>query len=308
MNTMRMSMPDVSVVIPSFRGGRFLRESIASVASQTLQDWELIIVLDGCEDDLSDIEQNDERVRVVRQRQRGVSIARNVGVGHARSALVAFLDDDDRMLPDRLLAQVDAMRDEKVGLCHTQFRFIDENGNQIGPGLSRESQYRDFLRDDGKILLSTTMMRRSLFQEVGGFNPLLHLGEDLDLLFRVARESTVSFLPDVLTEYRRHGGNVWLDTPVGGREIKLILTQHIWAAEARKNPEDLKAASIGKSVVLTGRANSAMFRASEARSRHDRIGQLRGLGESLLFSPIVTLRVVLKAFRRERKQNSTANT
>src|ERR1019366_2313882 len=125
--------------------------------------------LDGCEDDLSDVERSDERVRVVRQRQRGVSIARNVGIGHARSELIAFLDDDDRMLPDRLSAQYEAMRDATIGLCHTQFQFIDENGTQIGPGLSRESQYRDFLRDDGKILLSTTMIRKSLLQEVGWF-------------------------------------------------------------------------------------------------------------------------------------------
>ncbi len=297
---MRMSIPDVSVVIPSARGGRFLRESIASVQSQTLEDWELIVVLDGCEDDLSDIERDDKRVRVVRQRQRGVSIARNVGIGHARSELVAFLDDDDRMLPDRLLAQFEAMRDETVGLCHTQFRYIDENGELIGPGFSREAQYSDFLRGDGKILLSSTMIRKSLIEEVGGFNSLLSLGEDLDLLFRIARESTVTFLPVVMAEYRRHGSNVWLDLPVGGREIKMVLTQHMWAAEARGQAEDLKAAKAGMAEVMTGRASSAMFRASEARSRHDRLGQLSGLAESLFFSPIVTMRVVRRAFRRER--------
>ena len=302
---MRMSIPDVSVVIPSFRGGRFLRESIASVQSQTLEGWELIVVLDGCEDDLSDIERDDERVCVVRQRQRGVSIARNVGIGHARSELVAFLDDDDRMLPDRLLAQYEAMRDETVGLCHTQFRYIDENGDLIGSGFSRDAQYRDFLRGDGKIFLSSTMIRKSLIQEVGGFNSLLSLGEDLDLLFRIARESRVSFLPVVMAEYRRHGSNVWLDSPIGGREVKMVLTQHMWAAEARGQSEDLRAVKVGMAAVLTGRASSAMFRASEARSRHDRLGQLRGLAESLFFSPIVTMRVVRGAVRRERAQRAS---
>jgi glycosyltransferase involved in cell wall biosynthesis len=301
-----MSTPDVSVVIPSFRGGPFLRECIASVQSQTLENWEVIVVLDGCEDDLSDIEQ-DQRVRVIRQRQRGVSTARNVGIEHARSELIAFLDDDDRMLPDRLLAQFGAMQDETVGLCHTQFRFIDGNGTPIGPGLSRASQYRDFLRGDGKIFLSSTMTRKSLVQEVGGFNSLLQLGEDLDLVFRIARESTVSFLPEILAEYRRHGSNVWLDSPAGGREIKLILTQHLWAAESQGQTEDLQAVNIGMNSVLTGRAYSAMFRASEARSRQDRLGQLLALGESLFFSPIVTLRVVRQAARRERAEKATAH-
>ncbi len=300
---MRMHVPDVSVVIPSFRGGTFLREGIASVQAQTLEDWELIVVLDGCQDDLSDLERSDERIRVIRQRQRGVSVARNVGIQRARAELVAFLDDDDRMLPDRLQAQLRTMSDDTIGLSHTQFQFIDANGLVIGPGLARQAQYRDFLKGDGVIFLSSVMARRSLLQEVGGFSSILSFGEDLDLIFRIARESTLCFLPKVLAEYRRHGSNVWLNETSGGREIKQILTQHLWSAEAQHRTEDEKAARIGLATSLTGRANSAMFRASEARSRHDRKGQLLGLGESFFFSPVVSSRVVLKAMRRERSAN-----
>ena len=297
---MRMRVPDVSVVIPSFRGGPFLREGIASVQAQTFENWELIVVLDGCRDDLSDIEGSDERITVVKQRQRGVSVARNVGIEHAGAELVAFLDDDDRMLPDRLQAQLRAMSDDSVGLCHTQYQFIDADGLVIGPGLARQAQYRDFLKGNGVILLSSVMTRRSLLQEVGGFNSVLSFGEDLELIFRIARESTLQFLPQVLAEYRRHGSNVWLDATSGGREIKQILTQHLWSAEAQHRAEDEKAARIGLATSLTGRANSAMFRASEARSRHDRKAQFLALGESFLFSPVVSSRVVLKAMQREK--------
>ena len=126
-----MNDPSVSVVIPSYRGGRFLREAVASVQSQTLENFEVVIVLDGCEDDLSDIEESDQRVRVLRQCRRGVSIARNVGIAQARSELIAFLDDDDRMLADRLSRQLEAMKDSNVGLCHTECRAIDEEGHPI---------------------------------------------------------------------------------------------------------------------------------------------------------------------------------
>ena len=197
--------------------------------------------------------------------ERGVSVARNVGIGRARAELVAFLDDDDRMLPDRLKLQVRAMSDESIGLCHTQFRFIDGSGAVTGTGLAREAQYRDFLMGNGVVLLSSVVARRSLIQEVGGFNSVLAIGEDLDLVFRIARECTVSFLPDVLCEYRRHGNNIWLGATSGGREIKQILTQHLWSAELRNRAEDAKAARIGLATALTGRANAAMFRASEAR-------------------------------------------
>jgi glycosyltransferase involved in cell wall biosynthesis len=292
-------MPTVSVVIPSFRGGRFLREAVASVQSQTLTDWEIVIVLDGCEDDLSDIEQADSRVRVFQQRNRGVSIARNVGIEHAQSELVALLDDDDRMLPDRLLAQVEAMSDEIIGLCHTQFCYIDDEGAVTGAGLSKESQYRDFLRDDGEILLSSTMIRKSLIEEVGGFSPLLTLCEDLDLLYKIARESTVRFLPEVLTEYRRHSSNT-SPTTAGGAERKMILREHLFAAEARGETENVQAIRQGMSFILAGRTEKAIRYAHEARTRHNYLGMLSALSLALLLSPGLTLRVSLRQTRRDR--------
>jgi len=292
-------MPSVSVVTPSFRGGVYLRESIASVQSQTLEDWELIVVLDGCEDDLSDITRDDQRVRVVRQHRRGASIARNVGIMHAQSSLIAFLDDDDRMLPDRLGAQVGAMSSIEVGICHSQYQYIDANGVPIGPGQSRESQYRDFLRGGGAILPGSSMIRKSLIQEVGGFNSLLRVGEDLDLIYRVARESKVTFLPEILVEYRQHDDNTWLDKGATAGEFKMILTQHLWAAEAHGEVENIRAVQLGLSAILTGRAALAMHRANQARATHDYVGFLRGLGLALLFSPRATIRTALRAIRRE---------
>jgi glycosyltransferase involved in cell wall biosynthesis len=238
-------------------------------------------------------------VRVIRQRQRGVSVARNVGIAHARSDFVAFLDDDDRMLPNRLRLQFDVMKDESIGLCHTQFRFIDQNGAYTGPGMSKDSQYRDFLECGSYICLSSTMVRKSLIEEVGGFNSVLSFGEDLDFIYRIARESSVRFLPDVLTDYRRHGENVWLDTVSGGQEIKLILTQHLWTAEARGEDEYVEAIHLGLATVMTGRAKAAMFRSNEARSRGDSLGALIALGQSFVLSPMVTTRIVRRAARRD---------
>jgi GT2 family glycosyltransferase len=203
------------------------------------------------------------------------------------------------MLPERLKLQVHAMSDDSVGLCHTQFQFIDGNGNVTGAGLARKAQYRDFLKGNGMVFLSSVVARRALIQEVGGFNSTLAIGEDLDLIFRIAREGTVGFLPQVLSEYRRHGNNTWLNATSGGREIKQILTQHLWAAELQNRAEDAKAARTGLATSLTGRAAAAMFRASEARARRDRKTQMLALGESFVFSPIISARVILRAIRRE---------
>jgi len=299
-------MPAVSVVIPSRRGGRYLRESVESVRAQTFTDWECVIVADGCEEDLSDIERADARVRIFTQRQRGVAIARNVGIGHAHADLIALLDDDDRMLPDRLLAQFEAMKDEGVGLCHTQFRFIDADGAVIRPGGSRETQYADFLRSDGSFLLSSTMVRKSLIQAVGGFNSLLPMGEDLDLVYRIARETTLRFLPDVLVEYRSHGDNMWLNTAASsGDEVKSFLLQHRVMAQARGEEENLRAIREGIRHVMSSRTEFALHRAVAARARRDYFAMVTAVMQAIAHSPLVTLRVITREQRRTRRERTT---
>ena len=186
--------PTVSVVIPSYRGGPYLREAVDSITRQSFDEWETIVVADGLTEDMSDLER-DPRVRVIRQRQRGTSIARNVGVASARAALVAFLDDDDRMVGERLHAQVVAMRDENIVLCHSQIRLIDDQGAVYKPGYIRDYQYLDLLRIEGTPHLSASMVRRSVFEEVGGFTPLLRAGEDMDFIFKVAREGRCASCP-----------------------------------------------------------------------------------------------------------------
>jgi glycosyltransferase involved in cell wall biosynthesis len=287
-------MTVVSVVIASFRGGRLLREAVASVQAQTLEDWELIIVLDGCDDDLSDIEAADQRVRVVRQRNRGASIARNVGVSHARSEFVALLDDDDLMLPERLRLQLDAMGDKSIGVSHTQFCFIDEDGTVTAPGDSKECQYSDFLRWDGGICPASAMFRLDLFHAVGGFNSLLTLGEDLDLIFRLARESTVCFVPETLYEYRRHGSNTWLGTNSGSEECKVILQQHLVAAKAHGETDNVNTIHHGASLIPADRVAKALSRAKDARKRHDNVAMIIALTEAFLMSPMFTLRTALR--------------
>jgi glycosyltransferase involved in cell wall biosynthesis len=291
-------MTVVSVVIPSFRGGKYLREAVASVQAQTLTDWELIIVLDGCDDDLSDIEKADQRVRVIRQRNRGASIARNVGVSHARSEFVALLDDDDLMLPERLQAQVDAMSDKSIGICHTQYRYIDQNGTVTGAGVSKEYTYRDFLRGDGKIHAGTAMFRKDLFQAVGGYNPLLTFGEDLDLFYRMARESTVCFVPEILFEYRQHGSNLWLNTNLGSDGFKITLAQHLVAAKVHGETENVKAVRRGLLLIPSDRVAKVMVHAHEARLRHDRVGLFIALSHAFFLSPRFTTRAVLRGISK----------
>jgi hypothetical protein len=191
------------------------------------------------------------------------------------------------------------MRDDAVGLCHTQYSFIDEHGMHLGAGAANDSQYRDFLRGDGGILISSVMFRKELVSEIGGFNPLLPLSQDIDFLYRVAREYRLAFLPEVLAQYRKHSSNTWSDMALSGVEYKAVLRQHLFVANARGESENVRAIRRGLKLVPTGRASEAIWRAHDARARHETSVMLRALFVALLFSPILTLRVSLKQARQE---------
>jgi glycosyltransferase involved in cell wall biosynthesis len=294
-------MPIASVVIPTSRGGDYLRESVASVQTQTIDDWEIVIVADGLDEDLSDLE-SDHRVRVFRQRRRGVSIARNVGVNLATSDLIAFLDDDDRSLPDRLRAQAEVMNDESVGLCHAEARIIDSNGTIVKTGGgSRASTYAEYLRLDGLTLIGASMIRKSVFIEVGGFNPLFRVGEDFDLVLRFARESKIVYLPEVLLEYRHHANNSWTRaTPSTGKELKIILAMHQLAALDHGETANLHAVRKGMKSVLPARAHMALSRANNERKAGRYMKAVAAFGRAFRYAPRASVRVAVRKLRRDR--------
>lgn len=274
-----------------------MREAVKSVEGQSIDNWELIVVSDGSVDDFSDIEGSDSRIRIFRQSNRGASIARNVGVRLARAEFIALLDEDDRMLPELLSKQLAAMAEEDVGLCHTQFEFIDATGHVTGVGKSNDAKYRDFLGGDGRIRLSSTMLRKSAFFDVGGFNPLLPFSEDLDLFYRLARYYRVAFIPEVLTQYRIHGSNMQANERSGGRELRHILRSHLFLATSRNERENVRAIRRGLSLIPTDRGSRAIGRVVEARFHHRRLETIRAFFMALVITPRVTLRLTLREWR-----------
>jgi glycosyltransferase involved in cell wall biosynthesis len=301
------------VVIPTNRGGAYVRESVGSVLAQTFTDLELIIVSDGCPDDLTDLEVLDDRIRIIRQENRGVSVARNVGIHAARSDLIAFIDDDDRMRPERIEAQYELMeRRADLGLCHTQFRLIDEDGAPGSLGYAGDVQYVDLLHGDVHILLPTTMMRKSLLEEIGMFDPSLTMGEDLDQIYRVARQSPLGFLPEELTEYRRHGSNASGNELRNAYALLTLLRDYRWQAEAHHRPDVAAAAEVGIASVSRYGATGAVLDARAAWRRHDVPLTMHSIATAVRLSPteaardLVTQRPVVRRLLRVRDRGATA--
>ena len=199
----------VSIIVPCCNGARFLADALDSALAQTHPATEVIVVDDGSVDDTPAVlRRYAGRLRVLCQPNRGPSAARNAALGVARGEYVAFLDADDRFLPDKVARQT-AVLDSRpdVGLVYTGWRFIDEEGRVL-PGEARPSGEGDLLP---ALLLANpihplaAVVRRALVADVGGFDETLRGCEDWDLFLRLSRRGMRwASVEAALCEYRVH--------------------------------------------------------------------------------------------------------
>ncbi len=200
-------MSSVSVVIPSYNYGRYLAAAVESVFAQTYPPLEIIVVDDGSDDDTREVASRyGDRIRYVRTDNRGVSAARNTGVELAKGDLVAFLDADDRWLPRKLELQIPLFdTDEKPGMVHTGSRVFD---NPTGDTLC-EFQPKPLLDvhdliECCAVSVTSVVVPRAIFAEIGGFDTSLVGTEDWDMWLRIAASYKVVGCREVLVEYRSH--------------------------------------------------------------------------------------------------------
>ncbi len=186
-------MPQVSVIIPSHNRRDFIREAIASVVAQTYRDFEIIVVDDGSDDDTHTVVEEFSRsspvVRYVFQSNQGVSAARNHGVALSSSQFLAFLDSDDVWQPSKLESQIAFLTTHpEASICHTEEIWL-RNGVRVNPRNKHRKASGDIFARSLELCLvspSAVMLRRTLFEQMGGFDPDLPACEDYDLWLRIA--------------------------------------------------------------------------------------------------------------------------
>ena len=207
----------VSVIIPTRNRITFLREAIDSVYSQTYAKFEIIVVDDGSTKDIApSLASYDGRLSMIRQEHQGVSAARNAGLSKATGEYVAFLDDDDRFLPDKLAKQVAFLSSyPQMGWLCTGFSFIDGDGRPIDREPIIFPSTAITLHDIAMfrfVHTSSVMVRRCMLVHVGGFNTDMCVSEDYEFWARVIGSTQAAALPDILSEYRLHKQSTQLPT------------------------------------------------------------------------------------------------
>lgn len=211
----------VSVVIPTYNCGRFIAEAIESALGQTVAPYEVIVVDDGSTDDSAQILTSyGDRIIHVRQQNQGVGAARNKGAEVATGEFLAFLDADDYWAPTKLEKQLAVFEgDPDIGLVHCGYQNVDSYGTALDVDLRGSDGWvaEKLLRFEPSITApgSTTLIRRSDFWQVGGYdtNADLHPSEDWDISYRLARRWKYGFVPEPLLYYRQHGSGGHTNIP-----------------------------------------------------------------------------------------------
>jgi glycosyltransferase involved in cell wall biosynthesis len=202
--------PLFSVVIPTFNRAPLVGEAVRSVLAQTCQAFEVIVVDDGSTDDtLQALSTFGDRIRLLRQDNRGVSAARNAGARVATGCWIAVLDSDDLWLPQRLerIAQF-AQRHADVGAIVTGRRIVRADGS---PTPKTKLHPRHAVpRFDGAGILrgvdcGSGAVRRDLFELVDGYDEQIRAGEDVDLWIRLSFHTRLGAVREPLLLNRVHG-------------------------------------------------------------------------------------------------------
>jgi glycosyltransferase involved in cell wall biosynthesis len=202
-------MPDISnplfsIVIPTHNRSHLVCEAIESALSQTLTDFELIIVDDASMDDTMErlCEFNDGRIKVIsRKSQGGPSTARNEGAQTATGKWLAFLDSDDLWLPGKLQAQADYFKSNpQILICQTEETWI-RNDCEVKPQKKHRKEGGFIFPRALKLCLvspSAVALERNLFIDSGGFDEELPAAEDFDLWLRLLHNRPIGLVEESL--------------------------------------------------------------------------------------------------------------
>ena len=260
-----MDHPIISVVITAFRAGSLIREAIDSVLAQTFQDIEIIVVDNNASEDTRDAfneaaRLNPDKIRVIHEPTQGVPSARNFGIRESKGTYVALLDDDDRMYPNRLSKQLEAMEGSpEVSLVYGLLDIVSFDGQTIVeknkvdlPGAWSTSLFGDHPRFKLDPLVeprpSVTFFRKDRAIEAGlfdeRFNPIFVEETDFYLRmwdlgpFKLVPEAVIAFrLPSPAFLNKKRTGNT--NSLMAKRNLSLFFSKLV-EKYYRKNDQNIR--------------------------------------------------------------------
>ena len=259
----------VSVLIPLYNRVDYIKETVESVLTQDYPHVELIVVDDGSTDGSYElVKEYAEAGKLTLlthegRVNKGQSCALNVGLRHCKGEYIAVLDSDDMFADGKLSLQVNFLENNKdIGLIYGMGHGVDANGKYIY-SIHDENhvEHNDpnlVLLDCYMLLPQNSLVRRSAYQKVGGFNESYRSAQDHDMLIRIAEVTKMAFVPKLFFYYRRHGDSI----SVKGLEKRWRAGLEILEDAKRRYP--YRASTIRKRrALLNYRLSVALFKAKK---------------------------------------------
>lgn len=216
--------PLVSVIMPCYNGEKFIGEAIESALNQTYKNWELIIVDDRSTDNSKKIIKQyyiaDTRIQYIQHKKnKGIPSTRNTGIKISNGEYIAFLDQDDLWMKDKLDLFIREFNryDAKVGIIFSDIEIvfadniISRNYKKVNYYKIQKLNKRNFIKKlfMGNFIKTTSqvILRKECFNKLGLLDERLHGGDDGDFWLRAAGEFNFKYLDIPLTKYRFHKEN-----------------------------------------------------------------------------------------------------
>jgi glycosyltransferase involved in cell wall biosynthesis len=230
-----MTLPLVSIIIPTYNRAAYLLEAIDSALSQTYQHIEVVVVDDGSTDNTMDIlDPIRGRITFLQQKKAGRSAARNTGIRQSSGSFIIFLDSDDLLLPDAVCLQVEYF------VAHPEIDVIYGNGYTLnadatcGPlepyvvPLASPGQVGTRMLIANVFALHAAMVRRDSLPAHFVFDESLHALEDWDLWLRMKfRGATFAYHDSKIAVYRRHSGNTDESAPTSLVRARALISAKV---------------------------------------------------------------------------------
>ncbi len=214
---MKIPTPVVSVVMPVYNAQRYLSEAVESILSQSLHDFEFIVLDDGSTDRslsiLNRYAATDSRIRLHARSHRGHIAAYDELLHMARGRYIARMDADDIAMPDRLCVEVEYLDAHPECVCvGGAYDLVDERGRMLirrfESGMGDKSVQAELLSGNTVLCQPTSMFRREILAKIGYCDLTRTLIEDLDMFLKMGELGELVILPHVVLRYREHQKSV----------------------------------------------------------------------------------------------------
>ena len=209
----------ISVIMPAYNAEGYIREAIDSVLGQSFTDFELIIINDGSKDDTQAIAEEyvriDNRVRVIRQENKGEAGARNRGIAAASGEYITFLDSDDLWMADFLLKMYEAIhmgKNREFVYCKSDTVFPDGTIQKADLHMIPEGKLSAYVTSWHELRftfdMNSFLLRRSLLEKYAiGFDEGMIISPDIGFFMKILCVTKAYALSESLSFYRRHDGS-----------------------------------------------------------------------------------------------------